>query len=131
MKYNHFHEEPKRNYRKRNPYRQENFLYLPEKDQYQCPEGKRLTYQFTKEVNSYNGYPCQRRVYECEECEECEDCAGCPVKEDCTRSKYNRRWSIEEELRAMQKRASELLTSPEGVKLRSQRSIEVEAVYGR
>ncbi len=125
VKYNHFHEEQKRNYRKKNPYRQDNFCYLPEKDQYQCPEGKWLTYQFTKEVTSYNGYPSQRRVYQCE------DCAGCPVKEECTRSKYNRRLYIGEELRAMRKRASELLTSPEGVKLRSQRPIEVEAVYGR
>jgi len=125
VKYNHFHEEQKRNYRKKKPYRQDNFHYLPEKDQYQCPEGKVLTYQFTKAVTSYNGYPSQRRVYECV------DCAGCPVKEECTRSKYNRRLYIGEELRAMRKRASELLKSPEGVKLRSQRPIEVEAVYGR
>ena len=76
-------------------------------------------------MTSYNGYPSQRRVYECE------DCSDCPVKEECTRSKYNRRVYIGEELRAMRKAASELLSSPEGVKLRSQRPIEVEAVYGR
>lgn len=31
----------------------------------------------------------------------------------------------------MRKTARELLTSPEGVKMRSQRPIELEAVYGR
>lgn len=125
VKYNTFHEEQKRGYRRKNPYRQEHFLYLPEEDQYLCPEGKKLTYQFTKKVTSYNGYPSQRRVYECEDCEDC------PVKEECTRSKYNRRIYIGVELTAMRKRARERLTSPEGIKLRSQRPIEVEAVYGR
>ncbi len=66
-----------------------------------------------------------RRVYGCADCE------GCPVKTDCTRSKYNRRIYIGVELLEMRKRARELLTSPEGVKMRSQRPIEVEAVYGR
>lgn len=125
VKYNTFHEEQKRRYRKKNPYRQEHFRYLPEEDHYLCPEGKKLTYQFAKTVTSSNGYQSQRRVYECE------DCADCPVKEACTRSKYNRRLYIGEDLMAMRKTASKLLKSPEGVKLRSQRPIEVESVYGR
>jgi hypothetical protein len=66
-----------------------------------------------------------RRVYGCADCE------GCPVKSDCTRSKYNRRIYIGVELLEMRKAARELLTSPEGVKVRSQRPIEAEAVYGR
>jgi len=125
VKYNLFHYEQKKRYLKKKAYRQENFTYLQEEDQYLCPQGKVLTYQFTKDVTSYNGYPSKRRVYGCADCE------GCPVKSDCTRSKYNRRIYIGVELLEMRKRARELLTSPEGVKMRSQRPIEVEAVYGR
>lgn len=125
VKYNIFHYEQKRNYRKKKPYRQENFRYIAEEDQYLCPEGKVLSYQFTKDVISYNGYRSERRVYECA------DCSGCPVKSECTKSQYNRRLYIGVELLKMRKRARERLISPEGVRLRSQRPIEVEAVFGR
>ena len=125
VKYNLFHYEQKRRYRKKKPYRQENFTYQQEKDQYLCPQGRILTYQFTKEVTSRNGYHSKRRVYECADCEDC------PVKSVCTRSKFNRRLYIGVELLEMRKRARERLESPEGVKLRSQRPIEVETVFGR
>jgi len=125
VKYNLFHYEQKKRYQKKKAYRQENFTYLQEKDQYLCPQGKVLSYQFTKDVTSYNGYQSARRVYGCSDCE------GCPVKADCTKSKYNCRIYIGVELLEMRKTARELLTSPEGVKMRSQRPIEVEAVYGR
>lgn len=125
VKYNSFHYEQKKRYLKKKTYRQENFTYLQEKDQYLCPQGKVLSYQFTKDVTSYNGYQSTRRVYGCADCE------GCPVKTDCTKSKYNRRIYIGVELLEMRKTARDLLTSPEGVKMRSQRPIEVEAVYGR
>jgi hypothetical protein len=125
VKYNLFHYEQKKRYLKKKAYRQENFTYRKEKDQYLCPQGKELTYQFTKDVTSYNGYQSTRRVYGCADCE------GCPVKTDCTKSKYNRRIYIGVELLAMRKTARDLLTSPEGVEMRSQRPIEVESVYGR
>jgi len=94
VKYNLFHYEQKKRYQKKKAYRQENFIYQKEKDQYLCPQGKVLSYQFTKE-------------------------------------KYNRRIYIGVKLLEMRKTARELLTSPEGVRMRSQRPIEVEAVYGR
>ncbi len=125
VKYNTFHYEQKKRYRKKKPYRQENFRYIAEKDQYLCPQGKILTYQFTKDVISHNGYHAKRRVYECVNCQDC------PVKSDCTKSKYNRRLYIGVELLEMRKQARKRLKSPEGVKLRSQRPIEVEAVFGR
>ena len=84
-----------------------------------------LSYQFTQEVTSANGYRSTRRVYECA------DCSDCPVKADCTKSKFNRRLYIGVELLDMRDQAQKRLTSPEGVKLRSQRPIEVEAVFGR
>jgi hypothetical protein len=36
VKYNTFHYEQKKRYKKKKPYRVENFTYLPEQDQYVC-----------------------------------------------------------------------------------------------
>jgi transposase len=125
VKYNTFHYEQKKRRQKKKAYWQENFRYLAEEDQYLCPEGKVLSYQFTQDVTSANGYRSTRRVYECA------DCSGCPAKADCTKSKFNRRLYIGVDLLEMRDQAQKRLTSPEGVKLRSQRPIEVEAVFGR
>ena len=125
VKYNTFHYEQKRSYKKKKPFRAENFTRLSEEDQYVCPQGKTLSYQFTKKYTSPNGYVSYRRVYECQ------DCQGCPVKEDCTKSKYNRRIYIGVELQEMKKTVQALLLSPRGLEMRSRRPIEVEAVFGR
>jgi len=112
-------------YKKKKPYRADNFTHLPEQDQYMCPQGKILSYQFTKEQTSVNGYVSSRRVYECQ------DCQGCPVKAECTRSKDNRRIYIGIELQEMKKTAHDLLLSPIGLEMRSLRPIEAESVFGR
>lgn len=125
VKYNTFHYEQKRRYKKKKPYRAENFTHMPEKDQYICPQGKILSYQFTRKYTSENGYVSSRRVYECHHCQ------GCPVKAECTKSKYNRRIYIGAELQEMKKSAHNLLLSPRGLEMRSRRPIEVEAVFGR
>lgn len=125
VKYHSFHYEQKKNYKKKYPYRRENLPYLVEEDQFVCPQGKKLSYRYTRKHITTNGYESTRRVYECEDCE------GCPVREECTRSKYNRRLWIGTELEKMKKTAHNLLESPLGKKMRSRRPIEVEAVFGR
>ena len=125
VKYNTFHYERKRNYKQKKPYRVENFEYFPETDEYQCPQGKRLVFQSTQKYTSENGFSSDRRIYECE------DCSGCPVKEQCTRSQFNRTIRIGIQLEQLKKQARENLDSPEGLALRSKRPVEVEAVFGR
>ena len=125
VKYNTFHYEQKKRYKKKKPYRTENFTYLAEEDQYVCPQGKRLTYLYTKKNISENGYESSRRIYECA------DCQGCPVKSECTQAKYNRRIQIGVELLKMKKTAHDNLESPRGKEMRSRRPIEVESVFGR
>lgn len=125
VKYQSFHYEQKRNYKHKKPYRAENMAYDSDADQYTCPQGKKLTYRFTQEVRSENGYVSQRRVYECE------DCSDCPVKAACTRSQYNRRIQRGEQLIRLRQAAHDRLTSPKGVKLRRRRGYEAEAVFGQ
>jgi transposase len=125
VKYNTFHYEQKKNFQKKYPYRVENWAYLSEEDQYICPQGKRLIYRETRPTVSANGYESTRRIYECE------DCQGCPVKEECTKSKYNRTLWVGVDLKQMKTTAFDRLESPRGKDMRSRRPIEVEAVFGR
>ncbi len=126
VKYNTFHYEQKRHYSKNmTKYRPENFKYLSDKDQYECPQGQRLTYLYTKKYVTDNGYETQRRIYGGAACQ------SCPVMRECTRSKYQRRLWVGVELLKMKKAAHERLLSPKGKEVRSQRPVEVEAVFGR
>lgn len=124
VKYNNFHYEQKRKYKK-NKYRQEDFTYLPEEDQYECPQGKRLSHLYTQKLITENGYETERCVYGGAACQ------GCPVMDQCTTSKYERRLWVGFELLKMKKTAHDRLVSPRGKQMRSQRPVEVEAVFGR
>ena len=125
VKYNTFHLEQKPGYKEKKPYRPENFTYLPEQDQFVCPQGNRLNYQHTQPSISTNGYVSSRRVYECA------DCSQCPVQTECTSKRPNRQIYYGVELQALRKTARDLLLSPSGLEMRSRRPIEVEAVFGR
>jgi transposase len=120
-----FHREQKRDYKQKHPYRVENFNYFPDVDEYECPQKKRLRYIFADPCQSDHGYISERRIYECE------DCSQCPVKVDCTRSKYNRQIQIGVELERLKRKARDNLLSPQGVEMRSRRPVEVEAVFGQ
>lgn len=125
VKYSSFHYEQKRNYKKKKPYRAENFTYYPDIDEYECPQKKRLRYAHTISRETANGFVSERRIYECE------DCSGCPVKADCTRSVHNRQIQIGIELERLKQKAQDHLKSPLGLEMRSKRPVEVEAVFGR
>ena len=125
VKDNRFHYERRRNYKKKHPYRVENFLHHPEMDEYECPQGKRLKYLYTIPYRSDNGYLSERRIYECE------DCSQCPVKAACTRAKNNRQIQIGLEWERLKKQARDNLLSSQGLIMRSRRPVEVEAVFGR
>lgn len=125
VKYNMFHLEQKESYKKKHQYRQENFEYLPEEDQYICPQGKRLIYKYTDERITDNGFKVTRRIYGGAECRQC------AVKSECTKSKYERELWIGVELVKLRETARNLLESPRGKEMRSQRPVDVEAVFGR
>lgn len=124
VKDNRFHYEQKRNYKKKQPYRAENFEYYPDVDEYECPQKKRLRFVCTKPYKSENGFISERRIYECE------DCSQCPVKAECTRAKYTRQIQIGVEWERLKRKARDNLLSPIGLEMRSLRPVEVEPVFG-
>ncbi len=124
VKYNNFHWEQKRSFKKK-LFRVENLPYDEVTDSYLCPAGQRLNYLETKKQKSSNGYVSERRIYEAE------DCVGCTLREQCHKSEYNRRIQVGIKLQEYRRRARELLLSPEGLERRSKRPVEPEAVFGQ
>ena len=125
VKYNMFHAEMKRK-RKNNPFLVENMFYNKELDFYVCPMGQHLEFVTERHGVSELGYGFTTSVYRST------NCSGCPLRSMCYKGKCNTR-TIEvnhrnNELRAM---ARELLTSEDGLKHRSRRPIEPEAVFGQ
>ena len=124
VKYNYFHQEQKKKF-KNNPFRQENLIYNKKTDTYTCPQGKIMHFLQEKISISDNGYKSKIRQYQCENCQ------GCPLKEQCHKAKGNRIINVNEKLREYKAKARELLTSEQGLKHRSKRPIEPEAVFGQ
>jgi hypothetical protein len=58
------------------------------------------------------------------------NCNGCPVREICHKSKENRIIEINEKLNYYKSIIRQRLTSERGRKYRSQRPVDVEAVFG-
>jgi IS5 family transposase len=56
--------------------------------------------------------------------------SGCPVREACNKSKGNRRIEINPKLNHYKLIMRERLNSERGIKYRSQRPVDVEAVFG-
>lgn len=126
VKYNTFHQEQKTRgkIKEKEKYSARNFAYDEECDEFICPQGQRLTYERTVPIKTDNDFASERRVYRCRVC------AGCPAWEACTRSKYGRSIQYSARLDRLRRQASQRLMSDEGKKLRSNRLIEAEAVFG-
>lgn len=128
LKYNTFYQDT-HHYRnpeilRRHQFRAEHFEYDASNDQFVCPNQRRLSYRFTSQSNTDNGYLSTRRHYECE------TCTDCPLKSQCTKAKGNRMIQVSFQLREFRRQARENLTSQPGQQLRAQRSVEVETVFG-
>jgi transposase len=106
-------------------FRSTHFPYDKGKDEFLCPANKPMHFVEEKPQITDNGFQTSRRVYECE------DCTGCPLKEQCTKAKGNRQIEVSQKLMAYREQARDRLISPEGVKLRKLRSVEVESVFGQ
>lgn len=123
VKYNMFHVEQRRGYRN-NPFRVSNLFYNPDDDFYVCPMGQKLKFIRQEKRYTASGYQQTVSVYRAGRCE------GCPLRGQCHKSKRDRQIEVNHTLDDYKARARELLTSEQGIKHRSNRPIEPEAVFG-
>lgn len=124
VKYNMFHVEQRRGYRN-NPFRVSNLFYNPDDDFYVCPMGQKLKFIRQEKRYTASGYQQTVSVYRAGRCE------GCPLRGQCHKSKRDRQIEVNHTLDDYKARARELLTSEQGIKHRSTRPIEPEAVFGQ
>lgn len=118
------YEQSKSRHYHNDPYRAENMAYDEETDRYTCSQGRSLLPVFQKHPKSKSGYVSTVQVYECQNCD------GCPVKSRCTKAAGNRRLQIAKTFLYHRQISLGNITSPRGILLRMNRSIQVEGAFG-
>ena len=124
VKYNYFHKEQKRSF-KSNPSFQQNLYYNKREDYFVCPMGQHMERTENTTRTNSSGYVSQIAIYKAKSCE------GCPMRGPCHKAKGNREIEVNHTLREYRRKAREMLTSAEGLRMRSKRPIEPEAVFGQ
>ena len=125
VKYNRFHLEQRPRY-KPNPFHHDNFHYNAAEDYYVCPMGQHMTRIGTSHTKTAGGYRSENARYRAQ------NCKGCPLRCLCYKAKSDRRTiEVNHRLNEYKRKARELLTSEEGLRLRGRRCIEPEAVFGQ
>ena len=125
VKYNLFHKEQHKAF-KNDLFRQENMPYDKEGDYFICPMGQHMARVGDKTSKTISGYQSRLQIYEAQ------NCKGCLLRSQCTKKKEgNRQIEVNHLLREYKRRARERLTSEKGLKHRSKRPIEPEAVFGQ
>lgn len=105
-------------------FKRENMDYCKQRDEYTCPNQKKLKNIGNKYRISKSGYKSNVNIYECE------DCSNCLDKNKCTAALGNRKISVSKKFQLQRERSQKNITSELGILLRTNRSIQVEGVFG-
>ena len=126
VKYNYFHKEQKAKgkIKPKDAFRPENLYYNEQADYFICPMGQKMNKQYEIHPKTKSGYQQTYSVYQAQ------NCKGCPLRGACHKSKENRKMQINWNLKRHKDKAKEKLLSDQGVAHRSQRPVDVEAVFG-
>ena len=100
-------------------------FYDKKKDVFVCAENKELKYVNTFKTKTQSGYIVKKRIYRTE------TCANCPDRSNCYNSNKQCR-ELQISLKFMNYRHNSLknITGEKGIKLRVNRSIQVEGAFG-
>jgi len=102
----------------------ENMRYLEEADAYICANDRILWSRGIHHKKSASGYRSDLTVYECE------DCSGCAYRSKCTKAQGNRRMELSKVFVAERAKSYKNIMTEQGIKLRVNRSIQVEGTFG-
>ena len=111
--------------------RAENMAYNEALDYYLCSQGRQIVPVYVRNQKGKSGHISKVTIYECKSCE------GCLDKAACIRSKANidlelshKRLYFSKDFQRYRAEALQRISSPEGILLRVNRSIQVEGVFG-
>jgi len=123
VKYNYFHKEQSKKWRE-DPFRVQNLYYNQQQDCYYCPMGQTMRKVKEGQRKTANGFVQHLSYYQAQ------NCRGCPLRSRCHKGKGNRILEVNHRLNQYRALARQRLTSEQGLKHRSQRPQDVEAVFG-
>ena len=98
--------------------------YDKEKDEYTCKGGRKLRFSGNKHKKGFTGYESTIKIYRCESCE------GCPYYGKCYKGQYTKSIQVSEVFDAFRQESRDNITSEKGIRLRVNRSIQAEGVFG-
>lgn len=124
LKYPLFDKELKSNNKGNKPFDARQLFYNEAQDFFVCPMGQRMHKVGQKTETRRNGYKATIDEYQNVRCE------NCPLQGVCHKGKGVRKIQFNKELERYRKEALDNLTSEKGEWLRSQRSVDVEPVFG-
>ena len=126
VKYPGFHKEQKAKGKiKAHEVFQTQHLYYNEKgDYFICPMGQKMEKQSEQHTTKKSGYVQVTSVYQAKSCQ------GCPLRGVCHKSKENRIIQVNHNTKRHRQKARAKLVSEQGIAHRSQRPVDVEAVFG-
>lgn len=99
------------------------FTYNQTDDTFICADGRILKYFETRKSKNVNGFESIAKVYKPETCDEC------LIAESCKKGLI-RTIQKNDNLESFKSQARDNLNSEKGIKLRKQRNIDVESVFG-
>ena len=113
--------------------RRENMAYDPKADSYTCANGKKLVVTGMRRCKTKTGYISEKTQYSCT------DCKGCHRKAECIRAgtskmpleERSKRFEVAKKFQEQRAKALARITSPEGIELRVNRSIQAEGAFAQ
>jgi len=126
VKYNYFHKEQKSKgkIKPKEAFYQQHLYYNKQEDYYVCPMGQKMFKRYESKTIKKSGFQQTASVYQAQRC------TNCPLRGACHKSKINRKIRVNHNLIRLKAKAKQKLLSEQGVAHRSQRPVDVEAVFG-
>jgi hypothetical protein len=110
--------------RKDDAFHSSNLYYNEEQDFFVCPMGQHMTLRHISREKTKTGYEQTVHHYQAQRC------GGCPLRGMCHPAKTDRILKINHRAAAYRRAAKKRLDSLRGIRMRSQRGVDTEPVFG-
>jgi transposase len=106
-------------------FRSESWRYDADNDRFTCPNGRDVVFTHESRTINQSNYEIVRRHYACT------DCSDCPLAKECKHESEKAR-TVQKSVKGeyYKEVARQNLESTKGLKMRSQRGVDVEPVFG-
>ena len=122
VKYPGYYKDKKKS--RKHVFHQENLFYNEEFDFFICPMGQRMNLKGTREEKNKTGYLQQVSLYQAQRCD------TCPLRGVCHKAKGNRIIRVNHRAKKYRQQAKQRLDSLRGIRMRKQRNVDTEPVFG-